>query len=151
MRHILFGFGPVLVLICLLSIVSGCGRFVPVRGKVTFSDDGSPLTCGTVMFDNGKQNGFGAVRKDGTYVVNFGKEKGLPKGKWNVSIVGTDVYEYAKEKDSMGNVVDSIKPISITPLIDSKYMLPETSDLSFDADGKTNVYDIVVDRANKKR
>ena len=68
----------------------GCSDKVPMRGKVTFSDDQSPLTAGTVMFQSDTILARGDLKPDGTYIM--GTEKltdGIPKGTYRVSIENT--------------------------------------------------------------
>lgn len=134
-----------------LTGIIGCGGNCPVQGKVAYSDDGSPVTQGNLIFDNGKENGRGEIKADGTYVAGFKKTNdGLPKGTWNISILGAEKRVEAKPvKDAMGSTMIPMQPDSITPLIDEKYKRPETSGLSITVDGSTKQFDFKVDRPKK--
>ena len=120
-----------LLLMTLIIGVVGCGDKVSMRGKVTFSDDQSPLTVGQVTFQSDKVLARGYVKPDGTYIIGTDKEKdGLPKGTYRVSV------DYAVESVS----TNPMAPVALRPLIAP--MEPKTVVV----DGKTKVYDIVVDR-----
>ncbi len=144
------------VLICfiiswvLLAFV-GCGRNCPVRGKVTFSDNGSPLTQGTIVFDNGKENGRAEINPDGSFVAGLQKPgNGLTKGTWNVSILGAETRVEAKAvKQPLGGLSIPMTPESIILLIDEKYKRPETSGLSVTVDGSVSEFELKVDRPKK--
>jgi hypothetical protein len=122
----------------LLVFLVGCGNGnVSLKGKITFSDDGSPLTEGTVAFlKDGKQSR-GTIKEDGTYVVGTEKTTdGLPPGKYQV-------------------IVSALKSIPIDEengiynyeqLIDRKYERPETSGLTIEVNASTKTFDFQVDR-----
>ena len=79
-----------LLLSVLVIATTGCSDKVPMRGKVTFSDDQSPLTAGTVTFQSDTVLSRGDLKPDGTYVL--GTEKltdGIPKGTYQVTISDT--------------------------------------------------------------
>ena len=123
-----------LFLTALLLIVSGCGDKVAMHGKVTFSDDQSPLTVGQVSFQSDTILARGYLKPDGTYILGTDTQKdGLPKGTYRVSV------DYAVEAIS-SNPGNPMAPVSMQPLIAP--MEPKTVVV----DGKTKVYDIVVDR-----
>jgi len=120
----------VFLLVLMITAIS-CSDKVPLRGKVTFSDDQAPLTAGQVSFQSDTVLARGYLNPDGTYVLGTEKETdGLPKGTYRVSI------DYAMENTSK----DPMAPVSMRPLIAP--MEPKTVVV----DGKTKVYDIVVDR-----
>lgn len=124
----------------LLATVAGCGDGKPLGGKVTFSDDGSPLTTGTVCFTDGKNFSRGEIKPDGTYTVRSeGKKDGIKPGNYRVYILGAE----SIVSDASGNDV-------VTPLIATKFTSVDTSGLTFNADGKTRQFDIKVDKAEKK-
>jgi len=126
-----------LFLAVMMLATIGCGDKVPMRGKVTFSDDGSPLTAGQVTFSSDTTLARGYLKPDGTYILGTNTEKdGLPKGTYRVSI------DYAEEAipgppNAMGLSSSTMRSL-IGP------MEPKTVVV----DGKTKVYDIVVDRPN---
>ena len=123
-------------LFCLL--LTGCSDRVPLEGKVTFADDGSPLTCGTVLFDNGTILARGPIQSDGTYAVGLEKEgDGIPPGTYQVSIV-----DAAEEIPSGSDYV----PPSYEKLIHEKYFSKDSSGLEVSVDASTERFDIEVER-----
>ncbi len=133
------------VLLCILAAV-GCGRNVPAEGRVIFSHDGSPLTAGMVLFDDGKMNARGVIDKDGTFVMSsLKKNDGLPPGTYRVSIVAA--YELLpcpeNEDDDPSN---DIYPPPQIRLIDEKYENVETSGIVVDVEKSTKSYEITVDK-----
>jgi len=124
-----------------LVFVFGCGSGKQsLRGKVTFSDDGSPVPMGTVFFNATTSFSRGEIQSDGTYVVGTDTlTDGIPKGTYTVTINAT---EYTERRSPEGSVSSTSKS-----LIDPKYNDAGTSNLTFTADGKTKKFDIQVDRA----
>jgi len=124
-----------MLLMALMITAMGCGDKVVMRGKVTFSDDQSPLTAGQVSFQSDTILARGSLKPDGTYVLGTDKEKdGLPKGTYRVSV------DYAVEAVTGSPGPMGIPSTTMRPLIAP--MEPKTVVV----DGKTKVYDIVVDR-----
>lgn len=132
------------VLFLLFLGFTGCGgQNVPLRGKVTFSDDKSPLVSGTVVFENEKTRSRGVVQPDGSYVVGtLTATDGIPLGVYKVSVSGA--YKSGTDKPSEG--MDSASPES---LIDEKFANATTSGLTFTVDGKTKIFDFSVDKPKK--
>lgn len=92
----------------------GCGGYPTVTGRVTFSD-GTPLSVGEVILDNGRNMGRGAIMPDGAFVIGFSKPgNGIPAGTYRVAI-------YNATKDGPGNWV-----------VDPKYIDPKTSGIVFE-------------------
>ena len=129
---------------CLLGIAAilalllccGCGNKVPLTGKVTFADDGSPLTKGTVCFVSGAFLARGYLKEDGTYQISStGRNDGLPPGTYKVYLVGAELVT----SDGGGNS-------TYTPLVDRRYDNPETSGLECEVDSKTRRFDFTVER-----
>ncbi|MDO5581163.1 MAG: hypothetical protein Q4G69_08495 [Planctomycetia bacterium] len=146
-NFVLIGFVLALGLIGMI----GCSGNCPVQGTVTYSDDGSPLNQGYLIFDNGKVSGRAEIQSDGTYAAGLKNPgSGLPKGTWYITVLGAEKRAEAKpSKDATGNVMISMKPDSITPLIDEKYKRAETSGLSITVDGSVKKFDLKVDRPKK--
>ena len=117
------------VILCAL-ILSGCGDGnYRLSGKVTFSDDGSPVPNGAIFFTDGKSRSQGGIQSDGTYVVGtLAKTDGIPPGEYKVYFAGV-------------STEDNVS------LIDSKYHSADASGLTFTADGKKKTFDIQLDRA----
>ena len=139
-----------------LVVVAGCGSgLVPLRGTVTFSDDGSPLTTGVVYLDNGKNLARGTINADGTYIVGSLKNNdGLAPGHYRIYIqaIGPDP-SGALEPMALSAGPGMAPPDASAPrlrvqvlLIDAKFTSPETSGLEINVDRSTRSHDIVVDR-----
>ena len=133
-----FGFIAILVLICAV----GCGDKIKFGGKVTFSDDGSPLTAGTVVFATDTLEARGSLQADGTYKMSSDKEgDGLPPGKYKVYI--RDAYTYERV-----GTAENATDVSVA-LIDSKYSSPNSSDLECEVSSSKRTYEFKVDRPQK--
>lgn len=123
-------------LLFVLLLLSGCGNNVKLRGKVTFADD-TPLTVGTVCFQNGAFLARGFLQPDGSYVVGSLTEvDGLPPGSYRVYIAGAQRV-IGEDKDEL--------PI-YESLIDEKYARPETSGLTLKVESSQRRFDIRVDK-----
>ena len=124
-----------------IVFLSGCSDNLPLGGKVTFSDDGSPVPAGTVFFSTPTFEAQGFIKSDGTYIVgSTGLADGIPKGTYGVSIRGA-------EDITMVEGADGSRSERRKALIDTKYQSPDTSGLTFTVDGKSRKFDIPVDRA----
>jgi len=125
-----------LIAILLPLFLIGCDNgHVSLSGKVTYSDDGTPLEAGTVIFQPvvgaEKFHARGEVGVDGKYVLaTYSPKDGLPPGKYQVYVNGAFLYENEKE----------------IPLISRKYTRAETSELVVDVDRSTKTFDFQVDR-----
>jgi hypothetical protein len=139
------------ILITIILSVIGCTRNVPLSGRITFADNGEPLMEGTIVFVSGKNQARGEIGKDGQYTLGFEAEgNGLPKGEYKVYIQASHV-ELKRGKDDLDgdgdpDIIDRIE----TPLIAAEYANPETSGLIFTVDGKTNTFNIKVERPADK-
>ncbi len=134
------------ILFCILmlavTIVCGCSGKKQLGGKVIYSDDGSPVTIGSVFFTTPTFRAQGDIKQDGTYTVgSTGLHDGIPPGEYDVYIQGADKSEF--------KVVNGRELEFRTPLIDTKYQSPDTSGLTFTVDGSTKTFDIRVDRFKK--
>jgi len=123
------------------ALVPGCSSGKQsLSGKVTFSDDGSPVPTGTVTFETSTFFAQGTINSDGTYVVGTDTlTDGIPKGTYNVVVQASDTVAVPRP--------DGTQEYRSKPLIDSKYTNASTSGLTFTADGKTKKFDFTVDRA----
>jgi hypothetical protein len=146
MRKVLFF---VTLIISVTLIVSGCARQVPLGGRITFSDNGEPLTEGSIGFVRGSVQARSDIDADGRYNLGFAADgDGLPKGEYQIYIQAVRIeYQYGPNKNRDGNpeVIDR-KEI---PLIAKKYSSAETSGLTFTVDGKNSTFDIQVERPKK--
>ena len=130
-----------IVALFLLSLSVGCGGNVTVTGKVTFAD-GTPLTEGQVNFESSGLSSRGSIQSDGTYSLETGESKGIPRGSYQVSITG-----FGGPK--MVDVAPPGSPPQMRPVfrespIDRKYFNPDTSGLTCEVKGRT-VYNITVE------
>lgn len=125
---------PLFIGSCLVSI-SGCGDHPSVTGSVTFPD-GSPLTVGEVVLDNGSIMGRGSLDKNGGFAIGFTRPgDGIPAGWYRVGIINA----------SRAGMTDW--------LIDQKFLNPQTSGLRFEvsADRKNELLIVVTPPGPKKR
>ena len=130
-----------------LVVVIGCSNKMPFGGKVTFSDDGTPVTRGAVFFESPTLVGQGKINADGTYAIGTDKmTDGLPAGTYRVYLVGTEQAEIKVVETKDGKGQTEIR----TPVIDPKYASAETSGLSVTVGGGTKKFDIQVDRYSGK-
>ena len=131
----------IVVVVALVALGCGDANRVNVRGKVTFSDDGSPLTRGIVCVDNDKVMARGTLQPDGSYAIGVEKDgRGIPPGSYKVSIL------FAQEEIPGG------EPYSprYNKLIDDKYASRHTSGIELVVDPSTTRFDITVDRPKTK-
>jgi hypothetical protein len=131
----------IVVIVALVALGCGDANRVNVRGKVTFSDDGSPLTRGIVCLDNDKVMARGTLQPDGSYAIGVEKDgRGIPPGSYKVSVL------FAQEEIPGG------APYSprYNKLIDDKYSSRHTSGIELVVDPSTTRFDITVDRPKTK-
>lgn len=121
-----------LLVTVLVLAITGCSNKVTVRGKVTFSDDQSPLTAGQVVFQNDTLQARGPLKPDGTFILGTISEKdGIPKGTYQVTIT-----------NAMESITDPSRPM--VPVL--RPLIVPLKDRTIVVDGKQKAYDIVVDR-----
>ena len=128
-----------LAILIVAVFLAGCGKgYVSMSGRVTYSDDGSPVEQGTVSFTKGAFQARGEIKEDGRYTLGSFKESdGLPKGTYIVCITGSE--------DSV--LVDGDRGIyKTTYRVADKFSRAETSGLTVEVDGKTKTFDFEVDR-----
>jgi len=121
------------IIVLLLCAVAGCGKgHVPLKGKVVFSDDGSPLTLGSVILTRQNFQSRGDLNSKGEFVMeSLSARDGLPPGTYQVSIAG------AIEYGAFGGM---------RSVVDPKWTDPETSGKTIEVDRKTKVLELTVDR-----
>jgi hypothetical protein len=126
------------IFIAVFSIfISGCSGNYPLKGRVTFSDDGAPLETGFVNFENEKGFARGELKKNGNYQVGFvGEKDGIPPGTYKVYISGT-------------TIEDPTDRNKVIMLVDSRQCRADTSGWILTIDGSVRVYDFKVDRPPK--
>jgi len=124
------------VLAVFLACVLGCSNKVQVTGTVTF-EDGTPLTAGTVVFDNGRDQARGVISEDGTYrLSSIGHHDGIAPGEYGVYITGA----FGFSGSAVATATTVPRP---DDLIDTRFTSVETSGLSVVVEGRT-VFDIIV-------
>jgi len=106
------------------TLLSGCGQ-TKVTGKVTFPD-GSPLTSGTVMFEDDKHTYTATIKSDGTFNMGMLKDgEGIPPGEYRVAVLAIDPEsEFAAQPRF---------------LADLKYASSRTSGITYNIQKKTDV------------
>jgi len=121
--------GRVLLLAMLALVISGCGAndgTYPVKGVVEFAD-GSRLTAGVIIFDNGITSAMGEIQTDGSFELSEGAEPGTHTIFFAGEATGGD---YGK------------------PLVAAKYIDPTKSDLRVEVKAEPNeLAPIVVEKA----
>jgi len=121
---------------CLLFI-AGCGSNVPLKGKVSYSDDGSPVTMGSIYFVSSGHMARSQLNSDGTFVVGSLRERdGLPKGTYLV---------YLQDTSPVVGTTPSGDPI-YQRLVDAKYECETTSGITVEVPAPKGRIEIVVDR-----
>lgn len=134
------------VFVCLLffGLCSGCGFNVPVSGTVTFEEDGSPLTKGSVVFtsEDGKYQVMGEIDDKGRYhAFEDSPKKGMRPGKYMVSLYQAQTGgDYVANDGPTANATTA----AVIPLVDSRYNAPDTSGLSCTVERGKMTYDFVV-------
>jgi hypothetical protein len=128
------------VFFAVLFLLTGCSNQVKLNGKVTFSDDGSPVPAGTIFFESSTFMARGEIRSDGTFSVSStGNNDGLPPGTYAVSFTGVRK-EVGTDRNGM--------PI-YEELLDPKYGDTYQSGLTLEVTSSTKSYDIQVERRKK--
>ena len=136
-----FGFLALLASLC----VWGCGNGnVGLSGQITFSDDGSPLTVGTVFFVSDSHLARGDISSDGTYRLGSLSEKdGLPAGVYRIYISGAIKESGTDNRGGMGGGMGA----DMIPLIDPKFTNAKSSGIEVDVTSSLKTFDFKVDRA----
>ena len=118
----------------------GCSKNLQVKGKVTYSDDGSPLELGMILFENGPMVSRGDIKKDGTFTMGTEKQNdGLPPGTYTVYFSNTMSFEGDPRTPRM------------IPLLDPKYNSATTSGITITIDKSTkSPLEFQVDRFGTK-
>ena len=129
-----------------LIFTFGCSGNVKLTGKVTFSDDNSPVTTGTVRFETPTFFASGEIKPDGTYVVGTNTlTDGLPKGTYGVVVLAAETMRMETPAPRPGD--PPTVSVQSRQLIDTRYASADTSGLTFVVDGRKKTFDISVDRA----
>ncbi|MDR1491797.1 MAG: hypothetical protein LBT05_03625 [Planctomycetaceae bacterium] len=124
---------------CLLLV--GCNNGTKITGTIKFSD-GTPVTKGQVVFDNGNNSYFGAISSAGTYVTGGNQTvEGIPNGSYKVWLAGT---ETADNKTGANGTITSY---TVTQTVAKKFTSLNTTDLKFEVKpGGAKTFDITVEK-----
>ena len=134
------------VLLLSLLVLTGCGSGnYAVSGKVVFSDDGSPVSTGTVAFEAGSHLFRGLIQPDGTFVMGTQRANdGVPSGKYRVYVLAEKVTSTPTgDKTSEG---EEEVLIEVEQLVDEKFTKSSTSGIEIDITGPKKDLEIKVDR-----
>jgi hypothetical protein len=133
-----------LIVLAIAAFIGCSGNNVQLRGKVTYSDDGTPLDTGTVCFVKDNSMSRGHINSDGTYVLITAKPgDGIPPGTYSVYVIGAERTKRIGRDDDFTETT--------VQLIDTKYSLPETSGLTCVVDRTTKTFDFQVDRPGSNK
>jgi len=147
------------ILIALIGIL-GCSQNVKFGGRVTYSDDGSPLTTGVVCFESSSFLARGELDQEGRYDMgSVNLKDGIPKGEYRVYISGADAVETVELVHASGQANHIVNPgtsgtmggRTLTPLIAPKFTAGKTSGISVTIDGSSKKFDFQVDRPQPQK
>ena len=125
---------PLASIFVLLCIGCGGGQ-VKLQGRVTFEDDGTPLTTGRVCFQTETFMAEGKIKEDGAYIMgSLSENDGLPKGTYKVFVAGA-----VDDKFLPGGGEPSYKP-----LIDQKYASFDATPYTCEVPAPGNRFDFTV-------
>ena len=126
MRNIL----PLILLTLSAMLLSGCGQ-TKVTGTVSFPD-GSPLTTGTIIFEDDKNSYTATIKDDGSFKMGMLKDgEGIPPGQYRVAIMAVD-----PESD---NDVETQATSKARFLTHPKYASSRTSGITYDVQKNMNI------------
>ena len=136
-----------LLTLLILVLCVGCGKNVPLKGKV-LDKDGNPITVGMVNFVSEQGLSRAKIRSDGSYVVGTLKETdGLPPGKYKVYITGavlTVPSQRPARPDSMGQLIPPMP--DLRDLVARQYTSEASTPIVCEVPVKGNHYDVIVEK-----
>jgi len=120
------------IFLALLGFVVGCGSGqTGVQGTVVFSDDGEPLTRGTIIFTTPTFQASSSIDEQGRFTMgSYSDADGVPPGTYKVSISGVFL-----DLDDTG--------LNTYSLIDPKFTSTATSGIEITVD-KSAIKDLVI-------
>jgi len=126
-------FASIIILLCL-----GCGSgHVRLQGKVTFEEDGTPLTTGRVCFQKDVFMAEGKIDENGTFTMgSFSEKDGLPKGTYKVFVSGATDNQLGPNNEDP----------SYRPLIHQKYASFDTTPYTCEVPAPGNRFDFTVQK-----
>ncbi len=121
----------ILSCLLLLGAAIGCSQQTEnaVYGTIHY-DDGTPLSQGELIFDDGSYSDIAPIDSEG----NFAVEKGLPAGTYKITLGGV------LEPDATGNYA---------PIVHKRYLDYRSTDLSIQVPMTTEGTEVVIDRPKK--
>ena len=126
-----------LVLFLGLLCFVGCSDKVQLHGNVTFEEDGTPLTFGSVVFATETFEARGTIETNGKYTMgSIDLADGVPKGSYKVYISGAS---------------EEVAPNTMWSLIDPQYSNFATTPLTCDIPAPNNTFDIKVPKNPQPR
>ena len=127
-----------------LAFLTGCSnKQQRLTGTVTFSDDGTPVPTGSMLFLSETVVARATI-ENGQYTVStMGHNDGIPIGHTFVVTITAEEIRTVQHPDGVTREMP-------TSIIDPKYMDERTSGLSFTTDGTNRTFDIQVDRASRR-
>jgi len=136
-----------LITLLVLLLCVGCGKNVPLRGKV-LDEDGNAITVGMVNFVSEKGLSRAKIQSDGSYTAGTLKETdGLPPGKYKVYVSGAEVAiapSGPARLDSMGQPLPQMA--GYKKLVATKFTTEADTPLSVEVPVQGNKYDVVVEK-----
>jgi hypothetical protein len=142
MKHI-----TILLLFCALSCI-GCSSGTKVSGKITFEEDGSPVSKGVIVFDALQQNSYAAkINADGSYIsANKKQNQGIPPGNYKIWLAQTEQIE-----NTYGPAGETLVSKAI-PQIAKEYCSVKTTPLELEVkSGGAMTFDIVIKKPAEKK
>ncbi len=133
-------------IVVLVLLFSGCGKTVPMSGKVLFSDDKAPLTRGRVVFESATLMSSGSINSDGSYTLgSFEKDDGIVPGTYKVYVDQVAAPPKQMERPKTGGAMP--RPVYRPErVVDPKFTSLNTTPLSVEVQRGTKTYDVIVDR-----
>lgn len=120
-----------------IAALSGCGGVYDstVSGVVTL--DGNPVPRGTVTFHptEAGPSSYARIEEDGTYSVQTGRERGLPPGEYQVTVI-------ANEPPPVLQTAAGGPPPSGKPITPPWYRSKQTSGLRYTVENGSNEIDL---------
>jgi len=128
-------FTSLLLLIIAVTVLGCGGGNVPLKGRVVFDDDGSPLIAGTIVFSTPTMMSRGHLDRDGYFSVGtVGAVDGIPPGTYSIAFYGASEMVF---DNGFGTE---------RALLADKWYSPETSGKTVEIDRSTRNLEIRVTR-----
>ncbi|MDR2344501.1 MAG: hypothetical protein LBE18_00390 [Planctomycetaceae bacterium] len=131
------------LLVITFCCVIGCGnRLTKITGTVQFSD-GTPITYGRIVFDDGKHSYFGTIKNDGTYITGgINPVEGIPDGVYKIWLASTE-----KTVDEVYDNDNQLISYSTVEQVAEKFRYVDKTDLVFEVKrGGPTTYNVVVEK-----